>query len=170
MKQFCIYTIVVFLVCCLSSCDYYLIEPHKEHVGHISYKHLFEKEEFPPCYSEKIFPYYYGRDHAGYEYGLDSLKTYLTDQYNNFDNTSITGYITIRFLINCKGELGRFEVKSLGTDYKSKKLDKRVEQHLVSVIQSMEDWKPISFNEDEYDSFYHLTFKIINGDLEAILP
>ena len=123
MKQFCIYTLVVYCLVVFSGCDYYVIDSHKEHVGFIKQKGFMNKEAFPPCFPEKIFPYYYGRNKAGFEHGLDSLKVYLTEEYNNFDNTSITGYITVRFLINCEGELGRFEVKSLGTDYKNKKLD-----------------------------------------------
>ncbi|NNE26341.1 MAG: hypothetical protein HKN09_05820 [Saprospiraceae bacterium] len=170
MKQFCSITIGIFFVCLISSCDYYFIEPHKEHVGFIPHTGFLEPEEFPPCFPEKIFPYYYGRSRAGFEHGLDSLKTKLFNSYNNFGNTSITGYITIRFLINCQGEVGRFEIKSLGTDYKKKKLDIRVEQHLVDAIKELRDWKPIVFNDDNYDSFYHLTFKIINGELKAILP
>ena len=85
-------------------------------------KSFFGADEFEVCFEERVFPYYYGRDQGGYAQSRDSLKQYFLDNFDNKGFTNTTGYLTVRFIINCKGEIGRFDIKEVGTDFKKNQI------------------------------------------------
>lgn len=160
----------MFMILMLCGCDYYLINPHVHQVGHIS-KKWFSEDNFKPCFEEKVFPYYRSlRSPARFRPGKDSLKRYFKANYDNRGIINESGYITIRFLINCKGEIGRFEILEVGLDYSKKTFNKIIKNHLLTLTKSLKGWQPIEFSESFFDSFFHLTFKIENGTLVEILP
>lgn len=154
----------------LSSCDYYLINPHKHQVGHISESAFFDKSGFKACFEERMFPYYYGRNPSKFSHGKDSLKIYFHQYYDHFGYTNESGYITIQFIINCEGETGRHQVLQVGLDYQEKEFNHQLTDKLLQLTKNLKDWDPISFSDTTYDSFIHLTFKIENGELVEILP
>lgn len=154
----------------LTSCDYYLVKDHRDHIGVIQ-KGFWEREEdFQLCFEEKIFPYYYGRKAAGFAEGKDVLRKYFYSQYSNRGITNESGYVTVRFIINCKGEAGRFELLQTGLDFKKKRFSPLISRQLLELTRKLESWRPLEYYGDRYDSFFHLSFKITNGDLEEILP
>lgn len=171
-KMYCnrITSFFLFISTCFVSCDYYFIDPHYHHVGHIESTDLAIDDSFTPCFEEKQFPYYYGREPSGYEPGKDSLRQYFFQNFNNYGDTSESGFITIRFVINCKGEAGRYVIHQLGPDFKKKEFNPKITNQLLDLVKYLEDWKPIAFYDDHYDSFIYLSFKIENGELVAILP
>lgn len=154
----------------LVSCDYYLINDYDQHVGVIRKSNTRNTGEWSACYKEKIFPYYYGRNPASFAEGKDSLRQHFRMRYYNHGITNESGYITVRFIINCKGEPGMFEIRQVGMDFKKKKFNKQIVDQLFEILLQLESWKPVEFYGDKYDSFYHLTFKIENGELKEILP
>lgn len=151
------------------SCDYQIIDPHDHEVGYIDPSKALD-EGFEACFEEKIFPYYYGRKPARFDFGKDSLKRYFVSQYNDFGDFSQTGYITFRFVINCKGEAGRFVTESVGHDFEKKEFNPKIVDGLYKALSQLKGWQPIQFYDDKYDSYYHITFKIVNGELLEILP
>jgi len=165
------YGLLIFCVCTiLSSCDYYVINSHENHVGVIKEASPHDDPDFKVCYEEKIFPYYYGTDKASYQHGKDSLRTYFKSQYYNKGYTDGSGYVTIRFIINCEGKTGRYEVLENGLDFKEKKFNKYIPEHLLDLTLRLKDWNPQKYYGSAYDSFFYLTFKIDNGEIMEILP
>lgn len=165
------YAIIFVLLTVLSSCDYYFINPHEEHVGVIDPDDAISESSFSTCYKEKIFPFYYGRNPSVYIPGKDSLKTSI---YEEIDSSLAyhgdNGYLTFRFIINCKGETGQFVIEELGMNFKTNKMNEEFVNHVFDIVKSLDQWRPISFEGFEYDSFIHLTFKITNGKIIEILP
>jgi hypothetical protein len=164
-----IFLFAIVLATCFISCDYYIINPHKEDIGYVSKEDALDTD-FEFCYKEKIFPYYYGRNPARYRFGKDSLKQYFKLHYANFGDTSSSGFITFRFGINCKGEAGRYVVEQVGTDFKPKQFNPKIVENLYTHLKALQEWEPIAFYDDRYDSFIHITFKLENGSLLEILP
>ena len=164
--------ILLGILLCFSftACDYYVINAHENHVGVIGEKEGISNDDFSVCFEEKIFPYYYGNNVAKYKSGKDSLRLYFDQNFDNKDYTGQSGYITIRFIINCKGETGRFEILQTGTDFKTKEFEPILVDQLFNLVQNLERWQAIKFQGDSFDSFFHLTFKIENGQIVEILP
>jgi len=158
----------IILVCTFFSCDYYLINPHKNHVGVIE-ESYWNNNDFKLCYNEKVFPGYYGRKNAGFAKSKDTLDNYFHTLFDNNGFTNSTGYITIRFIINCKGEAGRYEIKQVGPDFKETKFNTYLTDHLLNLVKNLDTWTAVEFQGYNYDSFYHITFKLENGELVEIL-
>ena len=161
---------IFILITFLFSCDYYIVKDYQDHVGLIVEPEESGNSDFSPCFQEKIFPYYYGRSGAEYAKGKDVLRNYFREHYKNFGNTHESGFITFRFIINCEGQAGNYEIRQVGLDFKKKSFNKETVDHLFSLVRKLQDWKTVEFFGDKYDCFYHLTFKISNGELLEILP
>lgn len=155
----------------LGSCDYYIVNPHRHQVGHIDASRA--RDDFELCFEEKLFAHYtaWNRDWI-YKYppGKDSLRLYYNERFDNQGIVNQSGYITVRFIINCKGVAGAFVVESLGLDYEKKSFNSELVQHLLELTKAITLWHPFTHGDSTYDSFTHLTFKIDNGELLEILP
>lgn len=152
------------------SCDYYLINPHNNHVGVITKKGKYDTSEFKPCIEEKIFPYYYGRSPSEYTKGKNQLRKHILENHDNHGYIDISGYITVRFIINCEGQIGYFKVEQVTTDFKEVNFPNVFVDNIVELIKLTDSWKPLEFNDLPYDSFFHITLKIGNGDVLEVLP
>jgi len=160
--------LLLLTILCATSCDYYVINPHKHQVGHISQGQYTDNPDFKLCYKEVLWPGHFDKE-VGFKYGIDSLRRYF---YKNYDHQGITdqsGYITIRFVVNCEGKVGLFEVRKIGADYKPKDFHPELVDQLVNLTRALNEWNAFDFNDFQYDSFTHITFKIDNGELSEIL-
>lgn len=156
----------------LGACDYYIVNPHHHQVGHIEVGRD-EGKDFKVCYKEKIFPHHMAWNRYWvYKYppGKDSLRLYYDKEFANQGIVNQSGYITLRFIINCKGEAGAFEVEALGLDYDKKDFNPELVDHLLELTKAITAWHPFTQGDSTFDSFTHLTFKIDNGELLEILP
>ena len=161
--------VIMFYILCFISCDYYIVNDYEQNVGVISKKNALGPRDFELCFEEKVFPYYYGRQQAKYRPGNDVLRAFIDRHFQNFGYDNESGYITIRFIINCEGRAGRYEIQQVGMDFKKKKFNKALVDHLFSLVQQLQDWQAIEFYGDKYDSFFHIIFKIENGNLNEVL-
>lgn len=131
--------------------------------------------DFKPCNAEdEILEYYNGRTSedipAGYNGGPAAIHRYLNKQNPRLDLKSESGMYTVRFIINCEGHIGRFEVFENDLDYQPKSFDKEVAQSLLNFTKKLEDWRP-NFTDGSYkDSFMYITYRLENGKILAILP
>lgn len=161
--------IILCFLSVLTSCDYYVINPHHEAVGMIEKPFWGDDNDFKLCYEDKVFPYYYGRNPGGFTQSRDTLKTYFLENFDNKGYTNMSGYITVRFIINCNGEIGRFKLLQVGTDFKATKFSTTLTDHILELVSSLKTWRPIAFYDSDFDSYYHITLKITNGDIVEIL-
>ena len=161
----------------LSACDYYIVNPHHHQVGHI--EHGGWGEDFSPCFEEHLFPhnysrqfrsFYYTPESAGHVMGKDSLRNYYLQRYDDLGYINESGYVTIRFIISCMGEAGAHEVHELSMDFDEKKFSPALTDQLLTLTKEITQWRPITFGDSRFDSFFHLTFKLKNGQLVEILP
>ena len=166
MSRLCLFVLFCFFT---SSCDYYMIKTHEENVGFIEKSKAIGPKDFKACFEEKIFSENYGRKRAEYKPGFDKLRQYIFSQYDNYGFTNESGYITFRFIINCDGQAGRYEIHQVGMDFKKKIFNKELVEHLFELVSKLQNWTPMQFYDDKYDSFFHLTFKINNGELLEVL-
>ena len=140
----------------LASCDYYIVNPHHHQVGHIDMDGS-DPTDFNPCFKEKLFAHHTAWNRYWvYKYppGKDSLRLYYDKLFDNQGIVNQSGYITLRFVINCKGEAGYFEIEELGLDYKKKKFNPELTNHLLELTKSIAKWHPYTHGAVSYT---HLT-------------
>jgi len=143
---------------------------HLRHVGDIAFDAALDDPEFEPCHEDLSFVHYNFGNPDLYE----GEKPAIINAFKTIDFFQVaeqnTGYITIRFMVNCNGETGRFRVEQLDFNYKAKKFDKVIVDSILSTTKSLDGWIPATFNDKAFDYYKYLTFKIVDNKIIDILP
>jgi hypothetical protein len=146
--------------------------PYLAHVGNILQDSILDDPSFTLCF-ENYHTQYYSFDpgSAGFAGEKPAIEAYFRERFQ-FDPSAAkeNGYITIRFVVNCKGQTGRFRVKEIGLDYKPRKFRGGLSAHLLELTQKMQGWKPGTYKNGQYDYYQYLTFTIENGKILRITP
>jgi hypothetical protein len=139
------------------------------HVGDIPADSKLDLMSFRPC-KEEYATVYYAFDKPDLYKGEKPamIKPFLDLAFPRIKGE--TGYITIRFMVNCEGRTGRFRVEQLDIEYKDKKFNPKIVESILSTTMSLDGWIPGKFDERAYDYYKYLTFKIIDNQINEILP
>lgn len=105
-----------------------------------------------------------------YEGEKSALDKVFATLYKPIEKAKDSGMVRIRFLVNCKGQTGRFRMISSGHDYKEKQFDKTITDQLMSITKSLTGWKILSDKSEPKDYYQYLIFKIEDGQIKEILP
>jgi hypothetical protein len=76
-----------------------------------------------------------------------------------------TGYITIRFIVNHKGQTDRFRVYEMDNNYKTCYFPSGIKDSLLTATKRLDGW--ITLDKDYYQ---YILFKMKDGQIETILP
>ena len=132
---------------------------------------MSDDSDFRICGHElKIVDYYWSSPDAGYLYGKRAM---LDTIHSNLDNLKLfkqSGRLVFRFVVNCDGEPGRFIVRGYDLNYQRMEFQKETVDHLFSIMQKLEKWKPVLFGEELQDAYFYITFNIEDGEITNILP
>ena len=98
----------------------------------------------------------------------------------------VTGYITIRFIVNHKGQTDRFRMYEMDNNYKPFTFPKNITDSLLELTRKLDGWittlnyKSNRYNYIEtevngekkyaYDYYQYILFKIKDGQIETVLP
>lgn len=165
--------LIVFI---LSSCDHnkkvdlYQVDENKylHDIGYIDSTKALLNEGFKICNKERIYQYYNPRA-ASYSKGKNGLKKFILENYEN-KGYQDSGYLTIRFVINCEGQAGRYVIHENDLDLIPKKFDPKLVEHLFDLTVQLKKWNPNIIHGKPSDSYMFLTYRIRNGEILEILP
>jgi hypothetical protein len=140
-----------------------------EHVGDITFDKKTDDPKFKICNSANVYQYY--AVNTTYKGGTKAIKNFFFSNYK-FEPAfkAITGYITIRFIVNCKGQTGWFRVQQLDDNYKIAQFHKKVINELLGLTKKLNGWIPGKLDDAVRDSYYYLNFKLTGGHLKDITP
>jgi hypothetical protein len=140
-----------------------------EKVGDITFDPKLDDPHFVVCHSDNIYQYY--ELSTTYKGGTKAIKNFF---FNNFKYQSayskVTGYITIRFVVNCKGQTGWFRIQQLNSRYEHAQFNNKIVATLLDLTKKLNQWIPGKGREVDWDTYYYLNFKLINGHLKEITP
>ncbi len=158
--------ILLFLAGCFQDTSY-------KNVGDIPLDPLQDDPNFMIC-SEKLIKQYYVRyssdDPPRYRGEKRAMENTIREKYNFPETTGENGFLTIRFIVNCKGKSGRFRIEEMDANYQPKKFDSKISHQLLEITKALDGWTPRRRGTREYDFYQYLTFKIIHGQIIEILP
>jgi hypothetical protein len=143
-------------------------ESYPEQVGDITPDAGLDDPGFRLCSERNVAQYYnfIGFQFEGEKPAIeDHFRPIRAKQYG-----SKSGYITVRFVVNCKGESGRFRVEQQNTEFQPAELPADLVKDLLRLTKSLRGWQPATYEQREYDYYQYLTFKIDEGHLLEILP
>ena len=129
------------------------------------------KNRFEVCDENEIAEYYYNG------MGKRNTKTkrehlyYFKESYQFPIDSTQNGYIRIRFVVNCKGDTGRFSIQETDRNYSEKDFPAEITQQLFKLTSQLGGWLPKKWgHNDSADYNIHIGFKIKNGQIDEILP
>lgn len=139
-------------------------------VGDIAFDLALDDPAFKVCHPEHIFQYYnFGK---GLTYRGEKIEITRFFEKNIVPTTpEDTGYLTIRFIVNCEGKTGRFRMEQMSCDYQPMKFSETLTKQLHRLTTELSGWGvALDQNGQPRDYYQYLTFKMRNGMLEEILP
>jgi len=146
---------------------------HDEHrIGWIDARNtLSDDSDFELCNHEiRIADYYNSTPDGRY---IHNKRAMLDTIYSNLDKSKLidqTGSLVFRFVVNCKGEAGRFIARGYDVNYQPMTFREETVQHLFSILQRLEEWRPVVIREEARDAYFYINIKIDNGEIIDILP
>lgn len=153
------------------------VPSENEYVNRVSYidpETSELSEGFETC-NERIVDYYNtnpgdpSAQVVSYSAGKNGLRKFILENYEN-RNYSDSGYLNIRFVINCKGETGRYVVHENDLDLSPKSFNSELKEQLYGLTKQLKKWNPVVFREQPQDSYMYISYRIKNGEIIEILP
>ena len=130
-------------------------------IGDIQFDKSIDNSEFIVCNEDRITQYY--SVETNYQGGEKNIKKELNKLINNL-NFNESGFITYRFVVNCKNEVGRFRIKMVNSDLKENSFKSNNIKQIQESIKGLNGWESGKL----LDSYYVLNFKIQNGKITDI--
>lgn len=138
-------------------------------IGDIEFDEKLDDPQFKICNKFVVQYYNFGK---GLQYQGEKLK--IREAFQGFKEThSIddSGYITIRFVVNCEGKTGMFRIQEMSDNYEPKKFSDDLKTQLLKITKSLNGWI-VSIDEggSKLDYYQYLTFKFESGKIIEIMP
>ncbi|WP_184550770.1 hypothetical protein [Mucilaginibacter sp. FT3.2] len=139
-----------------------------EQVGDIIFNPQTDQYNFKLCDKDNIYQYY-GLN-TSYKGDIKALKKELFAKIKYQPQfTTVNGSITIRFIVNCKGESGWFRVYQLDGSYQKIRFAPAFVKELSDAVKSLKGWIPGKLPDGTVaDTYFYLYFKIVKGHLKDI--
>ena len=137
-------------------------------VAYINPEDALAKGDLEICDENRIFDYY-NPERARYSKGKNGLRKFVLSSYKN-KNYSDAGYLNIRFVINCKGEAGRYIIHENDLNLEPYSFSEDLKNQLLNITVQLDTWTPNVIRGEARDSYMYLSYKIVDGEIIEILP
>ena len=95
-------------------------------VGDIYYNPKIDEANFKLCDEFRVLQYYNFGEGLQYKGEKIEIIEYFLSRYKAKNIKNETGFVTIRFLVNCKGLTGRFRIEGMDYDFQKKEFDQKM--------------------------------------------
>lgn len=179
MRSLVILTILFFLTSCSSNDPALAVKQaiiYQNTIGDIAFDEKLDNPDFIICHPYFISPQYYytGLSYEGELFAIDSI---FRSQYNLPKASGQSGIATIRFVVNCSGETGRFRFFGVNKELEECSFQDSIKQKLLAITKGLKGWKIMpsegldnSKNGDPLDYYQYLVFQLIDGQIKEIGP
>jgi hypothetical protein len=140
-----------------------------KNVGDIEFNEHIDDQDFKVCDEEHV-PQYYSFENSGVKNHKQDLIEFFKSGYINHNYEAESGYITIRFIVNCEGKAGRVRIQEMDMDYKPKVFTTALSKQLLLLTKSYDKWEIAENQKKKFDYYYYLTFKVVQGNIILIKP
>jgi len=143
----------------------------KEQISEKNFKGLIKNTSYySNCFDGYQGEYYFGDD-VTFKKGNKFILNFVNENAPEIHNQK--GYIIIHFNINCEGNVGRFGLIQMTSDFKETSYSKEIIKHLINMVSELNDF-PSSLSQHEWinyqDVHAFLMFKIKEGKIVDVCP
>lgn len=162
---------IIILILLFLSCKTEKEQEYLRHVGDIEQNLLIDNNDFKLCNGDNNIIQYFNTS-EGFQYKGEKIEVikYFKENFNPSFNNNQNGFIRIRFIVNCKGETGRFRIIESDYEYKEFSFDENIKTQLITLTSKLNGWKILQRKNQYFDYYQYLIFKIENGSIKEILP
>lgn len=104
----------------------------------------------------------------GFHSNRYAVQEYFMKHFQEETN-SFSGWITIRFLVNCTGRMSGFTLTCVDEDYIPAQCPMREGGQLLRLLHALPEWR-FSYRPIEKDYYKYLTFTFSQGRLITVRP
>lgn len=134
-------------------------------------KTLDKNTTFKTCgINNWIYDYYNGQEDYHYQGGKKEIWTIVKSKLDESQLLQESGYLTFRFVVNCKGQAGYFIIEQADLDFQKKTFNEATVKHLYEITKTLEGWNPTQIRKESVDAYFYLTYKLKDGKLIDLLP
>ena len=146
-----------------------LVDTFPPNTGDIAFNATLDDPSFTVCNPQIVLQYYNTASY--YKEHKREIEHYFKSNYHpGTEREDQSGYLTIRFIINCSGQTGRFRMYELDTGYKPFTFHSAISDQLMKLTKNLQGWQPATYKGKIYDSYQYITFRLKKGAIECISP
>ncbi len=146
-------------------------KPYKQYIGYINQDEALLNDRYTLCGKGYIQHTYNGAALEGYAVNKKHFREAAVKFFNNnsFDDS---GYLNFRFLVNCKGEAGWFEIIEMNLDFKEQAFHPDLVQQLFKFTSNPKHWNILKYkqNNEAYNYYNYISYRIEDGKITEIIP
>lgn len=143
-------------------------EKYQHDVGYLPPENRDFTTNFERCNDHRPRGYYSSVGFNSFDNNKAHFKRFIQSNLNSERYTD-SGMLNLRFIINCKGEVGDMEVNQLNKNYQLTKLNGDLVEEIIQLTVKKENWV-ISNNNSDNDKYMYLIFRLEDGKIVEILP
>ena len=140
-------------------------------VGDISFDPKLDDPSFRICDSANVYQYYTFFNGLEYDGEKTAIVNHFQRGYNPESHPGQSGFLTIRFLVNCKGETDRYRIYSQVDELLNpKSFSNALLEQIMKLTRQLDGWKIAKYEGTDWDYYQYITFHFNNGQITTISP
>lgn len=139
-------------------------------VGDIAFDSEHDDVDFKICNENQIAQYYNFGKGLQYTGEKPKINEHFFSLFKASADAEESGFVTIRFIVNCHGKTGRFRMEGMDNDFHEKSFSKETTTQLLNLTRKLDGWIVPQHDGRSFDYYQYLTFKIEGGRLIEIMP
>ncbi|MEM1259459.1 MAG: hypothetical protein AAGC45_06120 [Bacteroidota bacterium] len=140
---------------------------YPDHIGYLDASNPDMDIEFNRC-NPDLLPvgFYSSSFKTAFSANPSTFKKIIKQKFNAQYDYDDSGFVMIRFIIDCNGNIGDYEVNSLNKDYKRTAFSNDLVNILIDLCLDKKHWR----GRKDIDTYMYLILKIQNGQVLEIIP
>lgn len=144
-------------------------KPYKTYIGYIDQQKALLNTQYELCDEGRIYNTYSSAGLKAYKGSKKRFRDHIFASFN--DNTfTESGYLNFRFLVNCEGNAGWFEVIQMNLDLEETTLNDELVDSLFKLTSNPQNWEIIDYYEAPRNYYMYVSYRIENGKITEIIP
>ncbi|SHJ24714.1 hypothetical protein SAMN02745146_2604 [Hymenobacter daecheongensis DSM 21074] len=146
--------------------DIPLVYNRQYEVGNILFDPSQDRPDFALRPNGRIYQYY--NFDTTFPGGRVELRKHLLRALPTAAGSSDSGFLTVRFVVNYRGETDRFRVQALNSEYQPQAMDPELVARVLGACRALRGWLPGQIDGETKDSYFYITFVVREGHIQDI--
>lgn len=173
-----VFTCALVLTICFFSYHYYQnvgrhesrSNKYPHYIGFINQETALLNNKDQLCNATNIYGTHHGLPKMCFKLSKKHFRETIKSTYKNRNYTD-SGYLNFRFLVNCEGIAGWFEIIKMNLNLEASKLNDDMVNQLLDITSKYNGWSSLkNSNGEPFDYYMYISYRIEHGEVTEILP